>query len=462
MRFIYRFKQIILLSGDILSLLVGFWLSFLIRNFHLPTLEKIESHLPLFSVIFIIWILNNYINGLYDLIKISKKETFYRRFVETAILSLVVGVFFFYLINNSKIAPKTLLLLNVFTGYSLSFLWRLLFRKFSGIRKLQTNVLLVGYTKDAKELIDIFEKNPERGYKIVGLIEPNKIIKSSEFSFDVYYNLNTIRPAITNHNAHLVVISPNLKDDHHAMREFYELLFWKVQINDLSSFYEVATGRIPPFTFSEGWFLQHLRHHENTVYEKFKTVLDFFGAVLIFIIFALALPFIAIGIKATSKGPVFFKQKRIGRFGKHFMIYKFRSMFALSKDGSAEIDGATFAKKGDKRITSFGKFLRKTRLDELPQAINMLKGEIGLVGPRPERPEITKKLEEQMPYYSLRHVVKPGLTGWAVINQNYTDTMESSLQKLQYDLFYIKNRSIFLDVSILLKTVNLVIRFMGQ
>ena len=137
-------------------------------------------------------------------------------------------------------------------------------------------------------------------------------------------------------------------------------------------------------------------------------------------------------------------------------------MYALSNDGSAETEGATFAKKDDKRITSFGKFLRKTRLDELPQALNMLKGEIGLVGPRPERPEICKTLEERMPYYSLRHVVKPGLTGWAVINQNYTDTMESSLQKLQYDLFYIKNRSMLLDISIILKTVNLLIRFMGQ
>lgn len=462
MRFLYRFKQIVLLTGDVLSLFIALWLSLLIRNLEIPTIEKWLTHFPLFSIIFLIWILNNYINGLYDLIKISQKQKFYRRFVETSILSLIVGVFFFYLINNTSIAPKTILLLNIFLGYGLSFLWRSAFRKFSGLKKLQTNVLLVGYTPEIKELLEIFNKYPEKGYIISALIEPNKVVKASEFPFDVYYNLHTIRPAITNHNVQIVVISPSLKNDPEAMREFYELLFWKVQINDLSSFYEIVTGRIPPFTFSEGWFLQHLRHHENTIYEKFKILTDFLGAFIIFLVFIFLFPFIALGIKLTSKGPIFFKQKRIGRFGKHFMIYKFRSMYALSGDGSAETEGATFAKKGDKRITSFGKFLRKTRLDELPQAINMLKGEIGLVGPRPERPEICKTLEERMPYYSLRHVVKPGLTGWAVINQNYTDTMESSLQKLQYDLFYIKNRSVLLDVSIILKTVNLVIRFMGQ
>jgi len=462
MRFLYRFKQIVLLTGDVLSLFIALWLSLLIRNLEAPTLEKWLSHTPLFSIIFLIWILNNYINGLYDLIKISQKQQFYRRFVETSILSLIVGVFFFYLINNTSIAPKTILLLNIFLGYGLSFLWRSAFRKFSGLKKLQTNVLLVGYTPETRELLEIFNKYPEKGYTISALIEPNKVVKASEFPFDVYYNLHTIRPAITNHNIQVVVISPSLKNDPEAMREFYELLFWKVQINDLSSFYEIVTGRIPPFTFSEGWFLQHLRHHENTIYEKFKILTDFIGAFIVFLVFAILFPFIALGIKLTSKGPIFFKQKRIGRFGKHFMIYKFRSMYALSDDGSAETEGATFAKKGDKRITSFGKFLRKTRLDELPQALNMLKGEIGLVGPRPERPEICKTLEERMPYYSLRHVVKPGLTGWAVINQNYTDTMESSLQKLQYDLFYIKNRSVLLDISIILKTVNLVIRFMGQ
>ena len=137
-------------------------------------------------------------------------------------------------------------------------------------------------------------------------------------------------------------------------------------------------------------------------------------------------------------------------------------MYVLNDDGSAETHGAQFATKNDKRITPIGKFLRKSRLDELPQCLNLLKKEITLIGPRPERPEIVNELTKRMPFYSLRHVVKPGLTSWAVIHQNYTDTMETSLKKLQYDLYYIKNRSFLLDISILLRTINIIFRMKGQ
>jgi len=137
-------------------------------------------------------------------------------------------------------------------------------------------------------------------------------------------------------------------------------------------------------------------------------------------------------------------------------------MYALSEDGSAETQGVEFAKKDDKRVTLVGKILRKSRIDELPQFINILKGDISFIGPRPERPEIVEELKTQMPYYPLRHIIKPGITGWAAIHQHYTDTLETSLQKLQYDLYYIKNRSILLDLSIILKTINVVLRGMGQ
>jgi len=137
-------------------------------------------------------------------------------------------------------------------------------------------------------------------------------------------------------------------------------------------------------------------------------------------------------------------------------------MYVLKEDGSAEIDGAQFTTKDDKRVTATGKFLRKTRLDELPQFINLIKRDITLIGPRPERPEIVEQAVARLPYYSLRHMVRPGLTGWAVIRQNYTDNLEKTLQKLQYDLYYIKHRSVLMDISILLRTVNIVLRMMGQ
>jgi lipopolysaccharide/colanic/teichoic acid biosynthesis glycosyltransferase len=191
-------------------------------------------------------------------------------------------------------------------------------------------------------------------------------------------------------------------------------------------------------------------------------ILDKLAGILAGTGFVVLFPFIYLSIKINSPGPILYKQQRIGQGGRTFQLYKFRSMYSLTPDGGAETAGAQFAVKDDKRVTRVGKFLRKTRLDEIPQFINLLKGDITLIGPRPERPQIVEQLESAIIFYSLRHIVKPGLTGWAVVHQNYTDTMEKTLQKLQYDLYYIKNQSVFLDISILLKTINLVIRMMGQ
>jgi len=450
------------MGGDFLAFILGFWLSLSIRNLATPSWEQIDRHLVLFFFLFLIWLTINVINGLYDLSNLKTKKS-QRHFGEAALMSLIVGIIFFYLLPNSVIAPKTILLLNVALGYGLVALWRWLYNKYLNTERLSTNVILVGFTPETEELIQILQDRPESGYKICALIDPDKKIKPAEFPFfDVYHGLNTIRPAITNHHAHLVIIAPHMHKDGAALQELYNLLFWKVQVHDLPSFYEVVTGRIPPTTFSESWFLEHLKNVQQPVYEKLRVLLDYLAGLTVGILFLAFLPFVALAIKLNSKGPIFIKQKRVGQFGENFTLYKFRSMYALSKDGSAEVEGAQFASKNDKRVTLIGKFIRKTRLDELPQSLNLLKRDITLIGPRPERPAIVDQLTEKMPYYPIRHIVKPGLTGWAVIHQNYTDTLETSLQKLQYDLFYIKNKSLLLDIMTLLRTVNVVIRMMGQ
>jgi exopolysaccharide biosynthesis polyprenyl glycosylphosphotransferase len=461
--FIYRIKQLILFFGDLLSFAIGFWLSLLVRNFAIPTFEQIQVHVLEFSILFSLWILLNYINGLYDLDKQSNPRIFYRRQAETAGIALMVSIIFFYVLPIDRLTPKTILILNILFGYGLMALWRLGYNTLVGTKRLQTRVILVGYTEETKDLIDLISTNDDRGYKIVALIDADHTIKGTNFpDIDVYHGLNTIRPAITNYKANLVVIAPHLERDPAALRELYELLFWPVEINNLTSFYEQVTGRIPPSTFSEAWFLEHLRHTRQPIYDRFRTAIDGFFALVMLVTFAVLFPFIALAIKLTSSGPIFIKQKRIGLGGQPFLLYKFRSMYALSKDGMAEISGVEFAKKDDKRVTSVGKFLRRTRLDELPQVFNLIKRDVTLIGPRPERPEIIEELERRMAYYPLRHLVRPGLTGWALIHQNYTDNYDTSLQKLQYDLYYIKNRSMLLDLSILLRTINVIIRLMGQ
>ncbi|MBT4121085.1 MAG: exopolysaccharide biosynthesis polyprenyl glycosylphosphotransferase [Candidatus Magasanikbacteria bacterium] len=462
MKIVYRIKQLMLGSGDFLAFVVAFWLSLTIRNWQIPNWERLEAHLSLFFFLFLVWIVVNFINGLYDLGKLKNKEIT-RHFIEAGLISLVLSFVLSYIIPHKGIEPKTILILNILFGYILSWSWRLIYNKYIGLKRLNSNVMFIGFNEEAKELVDILQNNLETGYKIACLIDPENKVKSVDYPFfDVYHNLKAIRPAVTNHSIDLVVIAPHLNKQKDTLGEVYELLFWGTQIYDMPNFYETITGRITPSVFSEGWFLENLKNKYHPIYEKLKAVVDVIIGIIIGLITILLLPLIALGIKTSSPGPIFYKQKRIGQGGVIFSLYKFRSMYALTDDGGAETGGAQFAIKDDKRVTRVGKFLRKSRLDEIPQFINLLKRDITLIGPRPERPEIVKQLESQMPFYSLRHMVKPGLTGWAVINQHYTDTLEKSLQKIQYDLYYIKNQGFLLDLSILLRTVNVILRMMGQ
>ncbi|MBZ9569449.1 sugar transferase, partial [Patescibacteria group bacterium] len=185
----------------------------------------------------------------------------------------------------------------------------------------------------------------------------------------------------------------------------------------------------------------------------FKRGFDILFSLFGLLITAILFPFIALAIKIDSPSPMFYSQKRVGKDGKIFTIYKFRTMKA-----GAEKEGPRWASSDDPRITRVGKVLRAIYIDEFPQFYNILKGDISFVGPRPERPEFVKQLKKKIPYYGVRHLVKPGFTGWAQINYHYGASVEEAREKLQYDLYYIKNRSFFLDLGIILKTIKIIFK----
>ena len=228
-----------------------------------------------------------------------------------------------------------------------------------------------------------------------------------------------------------------------------------IEIIELPNFYRRLTGKIPVRHFEEQWivFTEGFESIKKPVFFKIKRFFDIVISIISIIIAAPLILIAIIAIKLDSPGPVFYVQERLGYNEKPFKLYKFRSM---AKDAEMN-SGPVWASKNDSRVSRFGKIMRPTRIDEIPQLINVLKGDMAFIGPRPERPFFVEKLKNEIPYYSLRFVVKPGITGWAQVKYRYGDSVEDALEKLQYDIYYIQNISLVLDVYILIKTIQVIL-----
>ncbi len=454
-----RLKQLALVTGDLTVLYAGLYFAVYLRYLKTPG-ENLQDLLIPMTELFFLAILILFIAGLYDISKTKNSWIFYQKITISALVWTVFGIIYFYVNPKVAITPKTILLLTTINGFGLVSLWRFFYNKFIST-SLKYNVIFAGVTDEVKELIHNIQKEPRLGYFITGIISDDETDKTL---FPNLYFGKTITD-INNQTkkfANIIVISPQMNANTSLLKELYRSLFQQVSVINLADFYESVMHRIPPFTFSEGWFVTNLHEQQKKIYDRFRILTDYILASILGIFFIVTLPLIALIIKLNSKGPVFFSQNRVGRQGLIFKVHKYRSMKTLAADGSAETSGPQFAANKDTRITSVGKFLRLTRLDEVPQFINILKGEMSIIGPRPERPEFVEQLTEKMPYYALRHLIKPGLTGWAQINNTYYGTIEENLQKLEYDLFYIKNRSLTLDISIILRTINTVLRMAGR
>lgn len=460
----YRIKQLTLLLGDLISLYIGLYFALSIRYQTWPAPDFPELLWPV-GKIFLLGVVVNFIIGLYDMSRCRNNWRFFQKIILSTIIWLVLGAFFFYFSRDVSRQPKTILLLTAVLGFGVMTLWRYLHNKFLAKNILKSQILFAGYTSEVKELIKLIQKNPELGYSVIGIIEHQQNLDS--YNQDAWQgciwgkSLSDIYSK-TNQRAELTVVSPNFSQNPELTRELYREIFHQGGVVSLASFYEDIMKRIPPFTFSEGWFIANLQEQKKKMYDRFKILIDYTVAILIAIVFAIIHLPIAALIKLTSKGPVFYHQNRVGRQGKVFKMYKYRTMKSLGADGSAENSGPQFAQVNDMRITTIGKFLRRTRIDEIPQFINIIRGDMSIIGPRPERPEFVAELSEQLTFYNLRHLVKPGLTGWAQIHKSYYGTMQENLKKLEYDLYYLKNRGPLLDAVIILRTLATIAKMMGR
>lgn len=340
-------------------------------------------------------------------------------------------------------------------------LWRIVYANYFSSKRFFKNVIFIGQGNNFHSLVNSLISN-DPNYKIVAYLNiEDSIVNENNFKQITQLSLQNLESFIKkNKIVEIVVGSTNNKV---LPIEIYKKLIKLVEngvvVREYNQVYENMTQRISIQSMSNDFykFLPFSRINSNKLYLFYVRFFEILTSLVGLFIGLLILPLILIGNVLGNKGSLFYTQERVGKNGIPFKIYKLRSMIK-----NAEKIGAVFATQNDSRITKFGKFLRKSRLDEVPQFINVLKGDMSIIGPRPERPYFVNQIVEKLPFYETRHVIKPGLTGWAQVNYSYGENIEDSLIKLQYDLYYIKNRSVFLDISIILKTISTVIFYKGQ
>lgn len=441
---IFRIKKIVLVAGDIAAFYFSIIAGLAIRYGFSFTSKTLIDHLVYFTYLLPFSALIFYANSLYDLGKNKNTPVFYLAVLKSVIANFLVFTLFFYFTRPGEIpiAPKSNLLIFSFIFFVLLLAWRYGYNKLLASPVLKKNMAIIGDSLYDERLAREIKDHPELGYEI------KMVLKEKD--------LNGIVKTMANSSIGVIVLGFNAYNSPEIIKLLYGYRNSGREFASTIDFYEKIIQKIPLFALSEIWFLENA-NEQKALYDFLKRVLDIVLAILAGAVFLILFIPIALAIKIDSKGGVFYRQKRVGKGGKGFVLVKFRSMVE-----DAEAGGAKWTESNDLRITRVGKIIRKIRIDELPQVINIIKGEMSFVGPRPERPEFQKALKEKNPFYAERNLIKPGLTGWAQTIYRYTSTVDESLEKLEYDLYYVKNRSFSLDLAIILKTINIILEKKGR
>lgn len=397
---------------------------------------------------------------IYDLQKSSQLDVSFKNIV----LAVSTAVIFYFLTPVlTPFLPERRLQIVYFylTIIVFMFFWRITYVKLIASPRFYKKVLMIGEVAYLNDFVEGLVKS-DPNYRIVGFIscenkvDPNK----SNRVIQEYAPKDLMRVIEEEHISEVVVASYNsetITEDIYS--DLMLLLERGFTIREYTQVYEEITHRVPlQFVGKEFYkYFPFSRSNHNTLYMFFSRVFDILFSIIGLVCGLFLLPFVMIGNFFGNRGPLLYRQRRVGKNGTIFEIIKLRSMVI-----DAETNGAQWAERNDVRITNFGRFLRRSRIDEIPQFINIIKGEMSVIGPRPERPVFVKELARTIPFYETRHIVKPGLTGWAQVKTRYGASVDESLLKLQYDLFYIKRRSFFLDLNIMVKTISTVLYYRGQ
>lgn len=432
-----RLRSAILLLGDYCIFFAALLVTILwLRGQELPP-GSLLRHVQLFSGLFVVWTILFYIEGLYTLRALTLRSLPVS-IVRALVFSILFSFIFFYLFPGPGITPKRNLILVALLAFSLSYPWHWFIRYILTTKRMVTRL---GFFADERSVSLVQAELKTKPW--LGFMNAQTLT-----------NIEDLKPG----EIDLLVVGREMMKHPKISRRLLELVAEEKNVMEIGRFAELVTGKIPLFAIDEAWFLEACGIQNSPLSRFAKNAVDKGVSLLLLLV---VLPIYAVLIPALlvlSGRPLFFSQIRTGHLNKPFRIWKLRTMVV-----NAEKNGAQWAKPGDARVTPIGKILRMSRLDELPQLWNILSGDMSIVGPRPERPEIIEShLAPHIPFYEQRHLVRPGVTGWAQVNFRYGFSTDDALEKLQYDLYYVKNQSLWLDLRILLKTIKTVLTGAGQ
>lgn len=373
----------------------------------------------------------------------------------TVLLYLLTPIFTPVLPNRLQIV------IFFFAVFIALFTWRIIYVRFFASNRFLKKVILICDKEQVKELVSGLE-SVDPHYRVLGYVNSDSSDESKLSSMKVKnIDINNLEKFVKENSISEIVIASQKTDGItvNLYNQLIHLLESGFIIREYTQVYENITQRIPVQYVSRDFYryFPFSRSNQNHLYLIIMRLIEVLLSLIGLSICLVIIPLVFLGNLLGNKGKLFYTQERVGKNGKVFNIVKFRTMIK-----NAEKEGAVFATTNDSRVTPFGKILRKSRIDEFPQFFNILKGDMAVIGPRPERPVFVNEIAEVMPFYETRHVIKPGLTGWAQVNYSYGATIEDSLIKLQYDLYYIKHRSLFLDINIVFKTFSTILFYRGQ
>jgi len=425
----------LLFLGDILFFTAALWVTLTLRYFEVPSGLAFYDHLIPFSLLFLVWVTVFFIAGLYDKHTIIFKRKLPSIILNAQIVNVILAAVFFFFIPYFGITPKTNLFIYLFISFIFIVTWRLYLFPLLGSRKRQ-NALLIASGSEMLKLRDEINNNARYNFYFTSSLDLDTVDRKDLEEY-LYEHVKA-------NNISIIVADTSSEKVSSVIPILYHLTFIQSRFKflDFQKMYENIFDCVPLSLVKYNWFLNNVSWLPRITHDLAKRFIDIVFSVVLGIPSLLVYPFVVAAVKFGDKGPVFIIQERIGKDNRPIYIFKFRSMSIYEKE----------------KVTRVGNMLRKTRIDEFPQLWNVLKGDLSLIGPRPEMPHLAELYEKEIPYYNIRHFIQPGLSGWAQIHHSkppkFGAQYDGTKEKLSYDIFYIKNRSLLLDLYIGLKTIK--------